>query len=429
MKGLKLSLVIMAAALLTIGLSGMAYAFHDGGVADCSGCHSMHSPVDNTGGHLLIRQDQSSTCLSCHAHEDTAPSSYHVMTYPVPAAGSPPVELTPGGDFAWLLKTYNFPVRGTPTTENGETHGHNIYAGDFGIGGDSRYSTSPGGTYPAGPGFQCTSCHDPHGKWRRIGGDTTYTIATSGAPIIGSGSYGTSATPAPGQAVGVYRLLYGGTAGSATFPGIPAASAPSGYNRSEVATQTRVAYGVSTPGSNKTTWGLWCATCHTGMHSTGNYVHPVDQNMSATVIGTYNAYISSSSTTGRSQATAYLSLVPFMEGTDNYATLKSHAVNNLADQPGPVAPAQVSCLSCHRAHASGWPEALRWNPEYEFITFVASADSTTPVWPGTDNVDPANGALHRGRTELETRTAYYLRPATLFGAYQRSLCNKCHAQD
>ena len=58
MKGLKLSLVIMAAALLTIGLSGMAYAFHSGGVADCGGCHSMHTP--KTGGtSLLIGTDYS----------------------------------------------------------------------------------------------------------------------------------------------------------------------------------------------------------------------------------------------------------------------------------------------------------------------------------------------------------------------------------
>ena len=54
MKGLKVSLVIMAAALLTIGLSGMAYAFHSGGVAECGGCHSMHAPKAG-GAFLLIR--------------------------------------------------------------------------------------------------------------------------------------------------------------------------------------------------------------------------------------------------------------------------------------------------------------------------------------------------------------------------------------
>ena len=37
MKGLKLSLVIMAVALLTLGLGGVSYAFHSGGVAECEG--------------------------------------------------------------------------------------------------------------------------------------------------------------------------------------------------------------------------------------------------------------------------------------------------------------------------------------------------------------------------------------------------------
>ena len=80
MKGLKLSLVIMAAALLTIGLSGMAYAFHSGGVAECDGCHSMHSPIAG-GSYLLVGTDQSSACFTCHQHAgDTGPSSYHVST-------------------------------------------------------------------------------------------------------------------------------------------------------------------------------------------------------------------------------------------------------------------------------------------------------------------------------------------------------------
>ncbi len=65
MKGLKLSLVIMVAAMLTMGLSGLAYAFHSGGVAECSGCHSMHSPKA-AGSYLLVGTDQSSTCLTCH---------------------------------------------------------------------------------------------------------------------------------------------------------------------------------------------------------------------------------------------------------------------------------------------------------------------------------------------------------------------------
>ena len=80
MKGLKLSLMVLMATLLALGLSGMAYAFHSGGVAECEGCHSMHSPKAG-GKYLLVGTDTSSTCLSCHVNAgDTGPSSYHIAT-------------------------------------------------------------------------------------------------------------------------------------------------------------------------------------------------------------------------------------------------------------------------------------------------------------------------------------------------------------
>jgi predicted CXXCH cytochrome family protein len=420
MKTLKLSLVIMAAALLTVGLSGMAYAFHSGGVAECGGCHSMHSPKVG-GSFLLINSDQSSTCLSCHSGPTL--SSYHVLTYPAPAAGAAPVNMTPGGDFAWLYKTYTFTVRGTVNTEAGQTHGHNVVATDFGIAADSDFPTAPGGTFPTSQ-LACNSCHDPHGKYRRIGGDTTYTIATTGAPVIGSGSYNNSAVPTATQAVGVYRLLAGSGYSKVAYPGVPAASAPSTYNQVESTNQVRVAYGTTATGSGKTTWGQWCATCHGAMHSTGNYVHPVDQGLGSTIANLYGTYISSGNM-GGSPATSYLSLVPFMENTGDYATLKTHASNTNAYLNGPGSSDQVSCLSCHRAHASGFMDMMRWQMEGEFITV---ADGTgTPIWPGTDNGAPVQFA--RGRTAAETQAAYGNRPVTVFGAYQRVLCNKCHAQD
>jgi hypothetical protein len=423
MKAMKLSLVIMIATFLTIGLSGMAYAFHSGGVAECGGCHSMHSPAAG-GSFLLQRVDVSSTCLNCHASNDTTPTSFHVMTYPVPAAGIPPAERTPGGDFAWLLKSYTFTVRGTTTTELGQTHGHNVVTVDFGITADTDFTTSPGGTFPSSQ-LACDSCHDPHGKYRRIGGDTAYTISNSGAAIIASGSYNNSPTPTATQAVGVYRLLQGGAITGATFPGDPVASAPSTYNQSEATNQVRVAYGVTLPSTGKTTWGLWCATCHPGMHSTGNYVHPVDQGLGSTIAAIYGQYVSSGNVTGAA-ATSYLSLVPFMENTGDYVVLKSHASNTDAYLNGPGTSDQVSCLSCHRAHATGWPDMLRWNMEGEFITYADG--SGNPVWPGTDTT-PSVPQFARGRTSGETQAAYYDRLATVFGAYQRVLCNKCHAQD
>ncbi len=423
MKGLKLSLMVLTATLLALGLSGMAYAFHAGGVAECGGCHSMHSPKAG-GTFLLIGSDQSSTCLSCHEHAgDTAPSSYHVSTAVADMpAGTPPLQRGPGGDFGWLKKTYSFTQRSALVQEQGYTHGHNIVAVDKGYNADPVNTVAPGGSYPAS-NLGCQSCHNVHGKYRRLTGNV---IATAGAPIYASGSYysttnGVGANePTATEAVGVYRLLHGGTEGGVNFPGAAVAKAPSTYNRKENATQTRVAYGSGSAGGN-TEWGNWCASCHPGMHSTGNYVHPIDFALGSVNKGIYDAYVKSGDMSGNN-ATAFTSLVPFAENNQDYAgTLAPHALNNDTYLNGPASSDKVMCLSCHRGHASGWPFGLRWNMEGTFLTIGG-------VYPGTDTT-PSNLGDARGRTGAETQAAYYDRPATKFATFQRVLCNKCHAKD
>jgi len=411
----------LAAAVLALGLAGAAYAFHSGGVAECTGCHSMHSA--KAGGSFLLQgSDQSSTCLNCHQHAgDTGPSSYHISTADADMpAGVPPKQRTPGGDFGWLKKTYTMTVRGTTSTEAGATHGHNIVATDWGYAADPTNTTAPGGTFVSAQ-LGCQSCHDPHSANRRLN-DGTYVkggvrgVAT--APIIGSGSYATSTDPAAGQAVGVYRLLrgLGDNSQGVTFNGVAIAVAPSTYNQTEATNQVRVAYGAT--GTN--TWGNWCASCHPQMHSSGNYVHPTDEGLDSEQAANYNAYVKSGDLTGTS-ANSFTSLVPFMENTGDVATLKSHASNTNAYLNGPSSSDKVACLSCHRAHATGWPEMLRWNMEGEFMVYNS-------LYPGTDTT-PTAPQFARGRLGAETQAAYYDRPVTQFASYQRVLCNKCHARD
>jgi hypothetical protein len=423
MKSSRVGLAFLAATvLLLVVFAGRPAAFHSGGVAECGGCHSMHAPKAG-GSYLLVGTDASSTCLTCHMHAgDTGPSSYHVATADADMpAGVPPKQRGPGGDFGWLRKDYTFTVRGTTTTELGETHGHNIVAVDTSFVADTTKTTAPGGSYPSSQ-LGCQSCHDPHGRARRLSDgsyvNAIYTPGSQNAPIIGSGSYNNSLTPAPGQAVGVYRLLrgLGDNTQGVTFTGVPIAVVPSTYNRTEASTQTRVAYGAT--GIN--TWGYWCGTCHPGMHSSGNYVHPVDQSLNSTVAANYNMYVKSGDLTGTS-ANSFTSLVPFIENTDDIATLQAHAKNDDTYLNGPGTSDKVSCLSCHRAHASGFPEMLRWNMEGEFMVY-------NDLYPGTDTT-PTAPQFARGRLGAETQAAYYDRPVTKFASYQRVLCNKCHAKD
>ncbi|MBI5058132.1 MAG: cytochrome C [Nitrospirae bacterium] len=415
MKGLKIVFVVLAAALIALG-AATAYAFHSGGVAECMGCHNIHDAKSTSA--LLAGTDISSTCVNCHGASGA--SSYHIVTPDADMpAGTPPGNRTPGGDFGWLKKTYTYsPRAGSNVVDAGDRHGHNIVAIDFTYNADATNLTAPGGDMDATQ-LSCNSCHDNHGKLRRLSDGT---LATTGAPIIGSGSYDTSVVPLAGQAVGAYRLLRGpgSTAGSGgkTFTAVFNAVVPSTYNRSEAVTPTRVAYGAGISD--------WCATCHPDMHSgtSSLMTHPVNQPIGVDVAANYNAYVGSGNMTGNSN-TSFDSIVPFqMDNTTDFATLKAKAVNNGSVATGPASSDRVMCLSCHRAHATGWEYMTRWNATgNEFIAVEG-------VWPGTDSpVVAAQAAKYsQGRTVAETTKAYN-DTAMHYGSYQRSLCNKCHAQD
>jgi predicted CXXCH cytochrome family protein len=404
----------LAAVALALGATETR-AFHSGGTAECAGCHSMHTPAAS-GSQLLKRADPSSVCLSCHLDPNAVgPGTYRVATAESGMPnGVPPQQMPPGGDFGWLKKSYSFGSPVMAVREEGSTHGHNIVALDFNFIADSANTTAPGGTYRASE-LGCTSCHDPHGRYRRLADGT---VATTGAPIVGSGSYETSPTPQEGQAVGVYRLLAGSgyATGGVTFGGVPAAVAPDTYNRSESATQTRVAYGHGV-GYGRDTWSRWCATCHPQMLSDG---HRVDLALGSVLRSNYATYVKSGDMSG-TLAASYLSLVPFVENTADHATLASHAKSDDSALGGPQSGDLVSCITCHRAHASGWEDMMRWNEKATFLTY----DGT---WPGTDTT-PGAPQHAKGRTSAETQAAYYDRPASVFARYQRSLCNKCHARD
>jgi predicted CXXCH cytochrome family protein len=416
MKIYKLSFILVAAAAIVFGLSGASFAFHSGGVAECVGCHQMHNAANT---YLLIGVDDSSTCLTCHGA--TGQSGYHVASPSADMpAGTPPNNEGPGGDFGWLNKTYYFSVRGSASTNFGQRHGHNIIAAGYDNGylanPDPDNTTAPGGTFPAAQ-LACTSCHDQHGQGRWT---TAGTYSKNSGAIYTSGSYGSlPSTFSTGEllSTGVYRLLRAqDTVGPVTFGATPpVAVVNSTYNRSEFFTQTRTAYGSGMSG--------FCGTCHPDMHSTAGILrHPQDVVMSGSIQGNYNSYVKTGNMTG-SATTSYWSLVPFEEGlaysTANITTLKSHAQTNDSNLNGPgsgtvPATATVMCLSCHRAHASAWQNMIRWDAE---VTTIDTA--------GAYNT----GASGEGYSATEASKGYYDWNVTKFSAYQRQLCNKCHAKD
>jgi predicted CXXCH cytochrome family protein len=446
MKLFKLSFLTAIAAMLVMGLTGSAFAFHDGGVADCEGCHSMHDSykglandvATSPGGlapltgndNLLKGSDPSSTCLNCHGTGNKL-ASYHVATdaagFPSGSGDTLPVQRTPGGDFAWLkvafsnassVNGFGWYVPQTGAAESANEHGHHINAQDFQYYASTNVTAAPGGTYLPGD-LSCTSCHNPH----------TNATSQGTGPISGSGSYG--GTPDPGTSFGVYRLL--GTAGylDAGAPSEPAftaaapiAVAPNTYNQGYATNQVKVAYGSG--------MSEWCANCHSGILNNSldasiTFRHVAGSNAilnqtiapeTTTILANYNGYVNSGNLTGGTQTTSYLALVPYEEASSDYTILTPLAGNGSPTYPGPTG-GNVMCLSCHRAHASAFDSMTRFDATATFIT---------------DNVAGGEYAFkNKSYEEQKDNSGYYSAgyydyPASNFGPAQRDLCNKCHAK-
>jgi hypothetical protein len=84
-------------------------------------------------------------------------------------------------------------------------------------------------------------------------------------------------------------------------------------------------------------------------------------------------------------------------GTNDYAILKSTANSNGINLSGQQSNANVMCLTCHRAHASGWDSMTRWNMEAEFIVYGGR-------YPGIDNSSSAQYA--QGRTTVKMQKTF-----------------------
>lgn len=370
-------LVLAAASFGAVAtVASLSHAFHEGGVGYCEGCHDLHGTGGGSSSTLLAGADVSSTCLRCHG-DDTQPSSV------LSARGR---LYTPGGDFYWLKRSYSWSDRGQEHFSPGERHGHNVVVSELGLTPDGTLVVAPGGDYPAAA-LSCISCHDPHGK-----------TSGGGGAIAVSGSYGQTAPE--GTISGNYRLLggvgYGDGAGTAFTRDVPVARAPSDWIETD---RNHTVYGSG--------MSEWCANCHGAFleAAESGKKHPAGNTakLGAVVASNYNAYLRTGDM-GGSRGTAYLALVPFETGAGDPSALDPSSTE------GPEAgTSNVMCLTCHRAHASAFTSAGRWDFK---ATFLAESH------PGAD--DGGSDALH----------SYYGRDLVAeFGPYQRSLCNKCHVKD
>jgi hypothetical protein len=406
----KMIMVLLAVALGTFGLYGAGYgdSFHNGGVGYCEGCHTMHNSAGGTavatgtglaqyqsGPYLLQGPDVSSTCLNCH---EGTPGSYHISTTGVTAtSGTYPGNYDKaGGDFSWLRM-------GTDTTA-AQNRGHNIVSLTYNYASDTVRTVAPGGTYDSTV-LGCSGCHNPHGTTRRLS-DGTYT--NGGAPIISSGSHGE--VPGAGEAVGAYRLFGGSNYVPQAFPSVTFAYNPPYAAAVDYSEGDRVAYGTG--------MSEWCANCHDGIYEnafqsgTVGHRHPASSTSNAAltsaIVTNYNTYLGSGITGGAPATAKYNRLVPTEEGNSDVATLETHAAST--GNTAVSTSNNVMCLSCHRAHASGFANMGRFSFTNELVT------DETGGWEAVDGISDTTYIAN----------AYN---GNIFGVAQRTLCNKCHAQD
>ena len=316
--------ILLVAGIFFI-LAGSSFAFHDGGVAECAGCHTMHNSEDGTlidpdapNGNpwLLVDGTPSDVCLGCHSHGSYAVLGSDVLT-PTAERGA--------GDFVFLLEdNINDGHGGGDTLADGSwanpipgyKGGHNIVAPGHGITEDP--TAFPGGNGPGGNYSKsllgCTSCHDPHGNEN-------------------------------------FRLLYDhGTIQDGLYTFV---------NDAPVATGFSVFFGNENAGAGTVyTSGMsaWCGNCHADMHTAtagGALVHPSGQAIGATIATFYGLYDGTTNFVNGvngTPATSYIPQVPF-EGTTRTTT---------GSLVGPDAASRVMCLTCHRAHATSAPNSGRW---------------------------------------------------------------------
>lgn len=340
---MKKTLLLVAAAVI---LAAPVMAFHDGGVAHCNGCHTMHNSQDgalvdpanpNGNAYLLVKADPSTVCIDCHDHLD--------RTYPIGGDPLNPPAQRAGGNFIFLIEdNLNDGHGGATDPIPGDAAGHNIISTENGLAADATLTSAPGGSFP-GSVMACTSCHDPHGSTD-------------------------------------FRFLYGTGRGPAGLPGFT--------NPAPDAVGVSIFAPVSDSFHTEYNGGMsaWCGNCHGDFHNNNTkLIHPSGSTLGGTVANTYNLYNGSDDLTGGVAATAYIEEVPFED-----------AANTTFSTTGPSATSQVSCVTCHRAHATSAPDAGRWDFSVTFLV------------------------------EDGHESGSYTIPNP-YSVYQRSLCNKCHKKD
>jgi hypothetical protein len=352
----KVTIMGIIAALCLILTCGGAGAVVQG---PCVDCHTMHNSQNGAtvvaGGpyETLLKGD----CIGCHG--TTAADNLLGTNNTIPAVMHAHADDLAGGNFAYITSGKAVDAADGIVSANRDTAGHNVM--DLGIANQEDIAAMfppPGDEYNqtgilAGT-FTCAGTLGCHGD---------RTVAGSMAAIRGSHhaidtmmKFGTIDEVNQGTATySSYRFLKGVKGGEHAQWNLNATV--DNHNEYRGATAGVEAGSASTPGGN-TISGL-CAECHGDFHGNATDIgigpwlrHPTDIQLPADVNKEYQYY---NGCAGGGAACTYSLSAPV-----GRATLPNTPSNSVT--PG-TPDSIVTCLSCHKAHASANQDILRWNYE------------------------------------------------------------------
>lgn len=359
---------ILTPVLISVSLSALIFPTLSQAIqGPCSECHTMHNSQDNdpmtynssgTPNELLLR----GSCYGCHAQGGSTPV-VSLTTDDIPQVLHTGATDLAGGNFAYIT--------GDKGAGN-ENRGHNI--SDL-TGIDTTLSTPPG-VYASthtlvitSTNLTCAGSIGCHG-YRQPIGDPRAGIAGSHHNNL-NGQL--TVADEPGNS---YRFLTG-------VKGLES----SDWEQNPSSTDHNEYYGRTTPIEI-----TGCTSSFNGCHGAAVGVKPVDGTMSqfcATCHG--NFHMIGDGTTSGYEGIGTDATSPFIRhptdlalpSTGEYAAYQVYnpeapvarttgvpAISGSTVTPGTDA---VMCLSCHRAHASNYPDMLRW----DYTTMVAGGGTST----------------------------------------------------
>lgn len=339
----RVHLAAFAALAAVLLLPGAGRAFHERGAANCDGCHIMHAAQDGQvlldgSQPLLLRPSPSDVCLVCHGGQDGVFGANPMV---------PPAERG-AGNFVFLLEdNINDAPDGLTDPLGGHAAGHSIVSVDYGVGTDPDWPYAPGGSFPAAE-LGCTSCHDPHGN-------ANFRMLHGVGPVQD----------------GLFQFAY------------PAPQAEGLDAMDPLAVESPMLHTAYRSGM-----ASWCANCHGQYHDTEGQQtleHDFDRMVAGQERNTYNAYNGTDDPYGGQSAFAYIPQVPFED-----------AMNTVTGTVGPGTGSRIPCITCHRAHATSAPRALRWDQRVGLLAQDGQVSGS------------------------------YALPSPYPTPTQDSLCNKCH---